>query len=224
MTPEPVLMCWSGGKDSALALHAALRDPQLRVVSLLTTVTDEYERISMHGVRVELLLQQAAMSGVPVAQVRIPIKASNEIYEAAMSRALQPWIERGVKRCIFGDLFLEDIRRYREEKLAQAGMSGIFPLWLRDTKQLAVEFIEQGFKAILVSVDPKQIDPKFCGREFDAQLLADLPPTCDPCGEKGEFHTFVYAGPIFKQPIAVDKGEVVNRDGFWFCDVFPHKS
>lgn len=216
---EPVLMCWSGGKDSALALAAMLDDPALRVSALLTTVTEGYERISMHGVRLELLRRQAASIDLPLEQVRIPQQSSNAVYEERMGRLLGAYRARGVSRVIFGDLFLEDIRRYREAQLARAGMAGIFPLWLQDTRQLAESFITRGFRAILVCVDPKQLDPSFCGREFDASLLQDLPSGVDPCGENGEFHTFVYAGPIFREPIAVRRGEVVERDGFWFCDI-----
>ena len=219
MAAEPVLMCWSGGKDSSLALHAALQDSALRVEALLTTVTDGYERISMHGVRCSLLIEQAKAIGLPLEQVRIPIQASNAIYEAAMEALLRRYQARGVSRVIFGDLFLEDIRRYRETNLAKLGMRGLFPLWLKDTHRLARDFIASGFKAILVCVDPKQIDPAFCGRDFDEALLADLPRSADPCGENGEFHTFVYDGPIFRRPIEVVRGEVVERDGFWFCDL-----
>ncbi|MBI2104089.1 MAG: diphthine--ammonia ligase [Candidatus Omnitrophica bacterium] len=217
--PEPVLMCWSGGKDSSLALQAALRDPALRIEALVTTVTDGYERISMHGVRCALLVEQAEAIGLPLEQVRIPIQASNASYEEAMGRLLQRYQARGVSRVIFGDLFLQDIRRYRERQLAQLDMAGLFPLWGQETRRLAEAFIASGFRAILVCVDPKQLDPSFCGREFDDRLLADLPPSADPCGENGEFHTFVYEGPIFRRPIEIVKGEVVHRDGFWFCDL-----
>ncbi len=217
--PEPVLMCWSGGKDSSMALQAALSDPSLRVEALLTTVTEDYERISMHGVRRSLLEQQAAALGLPLEQVRIPIRASNAIYEAAMRQLLLRYRAKGVSRVIFGDLFLEEIRSYRERQLAQLGMRGLYPLWLQDTRKLARDFIAAGFRAILVCVDPKQIDPSFCGREFDEALLADLPAGADPCGERGEFHTFVYEGPIFQRPIDVVKGASVERDGFWFCDL-----
>src|SRR3989338_251945 len=212
-------MCWSGGKDSSLALHAALQDPALRVEALLTTVTDGYERISMHGVRLALLLQQASAIGLPLEEVRIPIAPSNAVYEAAMARLLRRYQARGVSRVIFGDLFLEDIRRYRETNLAKLGMQGLFPLWLKDTRQLAHEFIAAGFKAILVCVDPKQLSPSFCGRDFDEALLAELPAGVDPCSERGEFHTFVWDGPIFRRPVPVAKGEVAERDGFWFCDL-----
>lgn len=218
---EPVLMCWSGGKDSAMALHASLADPALRVEALVTTVTDGYERISMHGVRRALLEQQALAIGLPLEQVRIPMQASNAIYEEAMRRLLLRYQARGISRVIFGDLFLADIRRYREENLAKLGMHGIFPLWLQETRELAHRFIRLGFRAVLACIDPKQLDPAFCGREFDEALLKDLPSSADPCGENGEFHTFVYDGPIFRQPIPLTKGEVVHRDGFWFCDLQP---
>ena len=223
-TAEPVLMCWSGGKDSSLALHAALQDPTLRVEALLTTVTAGYERISMHGVRCALLVEQADALGLRLEQVRIPIKVSNAIYEAAMRELLLRYQVRGVSRVIFGDLFLEEIRRYRETNLAALNMRGLFPLWLKDTRQLARDFIAAGFRAILVCIDPRQLDPAFCGREFDESLLADLPASADPCGEKGEFHTFVYEGPIFRRPIPVKRGEVVERDGFWFCDLLHHEN
>ena len=218
---EAVLMCWSGGKDSSLALHAVLQDPTLRVEALLTTVTEGYERISMHGVRCVLLQEQARAIGLPLEQVRIPIQASNAIYEAAMGETLLRYQTAGVSRIIFGDLFLQDIRRYREATLAKLNMRGIFPLWLKDTRQLAHDFIAAGFRAMLVCIDPKQISPSFCGRDFDQRLLSDLPSSADPCGENGEFHTFVYDGPIFRQPVSVTKGEVIHRDGFWFCDVLP---
>ena len=173
----------------------------------------------MHGVRCQLLVEQAKALGLPLEQVRIPIKASNAIYEAAMRELLLRYQARGVSRVVFGDLFLEDIRRYRETNLAKLNMRALFPLWLNDTRQLAHDFIAADFRAILVCIDPKQIDPSFCGREFDEALLAELPASADPCGEKGEFHTFVYDGPIFRQPIPLNKGAVVERDGFWFCDL-----
>lgn len=217
--PEPVLMCWSGGKDSSLALQAVLQDPSLRVEALLTTVTEGYERISMHGVRCSLLMEQVDALGLPLEQVRIPMQASNASYEAALRDVLTRYQARGISRVVFGDLFLEDIRQYREERLAQLNMRGLFPLWRKETRQLARDFLAAGFRAILVCVDPRQIDPSFCGREFDEQLLAALPVNADPCGEHGEFHTFVYDGPIFQRPVEVARGEVVHRDGFWFCDL-----
>ena len=216
---EPVLMCWSGGKDSAMALAEALRDPSLQVAALLTTVTEGYDRISMHGVRRSLLVKQAKALGLPLEEVRIPIKASNAMYEDAMRTLLVRYRAQGILRVIFGDLFLEDIRQYRETRLAPLGMQGLFPLWLKDTAALAKYFIHKGFRAILVCVDPKQLDASFCGREFDEALLRDLPAQVDPCGERGEFHTFVYDGPIFHEPLAVQRGDIVERDGFWFCDL-----
>lgn len=215
---ESVVMCWSGGKDSALALQVALKEPSLQVEALLTTVTDEYDRISMHGVREALLQAQVDAIGITLEQIRIPKRASNELYEQAMTRAFLRYKTRGISRVIFGDLFLEGIRQYREKQLSKLDMQGIFPLWLRDTRELAKEFIREGFRAVLVCVDPKQIDPSFCGREYDEVLLADLPRSADPCGENGEFHTFVYDGPNFNRVIRIEKGDVVHRDGFWFCD------
>ena len=221
--PEPVIVGWSGGKDSALALHAALRDPAIRIHALLTTVTESYERISMHGVRVELLEKQAAALGLPLKQVRIPAQCSNADYERAMESALLTFKEEGVRRCIFGDLFLEDIREYRDANLAKVSMRAIYPVWGLETAQLARDFVEQGFRAVLVCVDPKQLDASFCGRDFDHALLDDLPSAVDPCGENGEFHTFVYDGPIFDTRVQVRTGDIVERDGFWFCDLLPDK-
>ncbi len=218
---EPVLICWSGGKDSSLALQAVLSDPAFHVQSLLTTVTEGYDRISMHGVRRTLLLEQAEAVGLPLEEVKIPNACVNETYEEAMRRVLSHYRQEGVRRVVFGDLFLEEIRAYRQKNLARIGMEGLYPLWGLDTRRLAEKFIASGFKAVLVCVDPKQISPEFCGREFDASLLRDLPPSADPCGENGEFHTFVYEGPIFKRPIPIQRGEIVEREGFWFCDLLP---
>lgn len=202
-----------------MALREVLRDPALRVEALLTTVTEGYERISMHGVRVALLEAQARALGLELAQVRIPVGCTNEQYDTAMFTVLSRYHARGVRRAVFGDLFLQDVRRYREERLARLGMKGIFPLWGRDTRTLSHEVIEAGFKAVLVCVDPKQIDPTLCGREFDWIFLADVSALADPCGERGEFHTFVYDGPIFSRPVPFVKGAIVERDGFWFCDL-----
>lgn len=212
-------MCWSGGKDSSLALQAILSDKSLSVSALLTTVTRDYDRISMHGVRRSLLHAQAAALNLPLEEVFITIGASNDSYEEVMKEKLLHHQSRGVSRVVFGDLFLADLRKYREERLSLFGMGGHFPLWLKDTRALAESFIDAGFRAVIVCVDPKQLDSSFCGREFDRALLADLPSSVDPCGENGEFHTFVYDGPIFRNPIPIKKGEVVNRDGFWFCDL-----
>lgn len=217
--PRPALVSWSGGKDSALALHAALADPSLRVTSLLTTVTDEYDRVSMHGVRRALLEAQARAVQLPLDVVRIPPACSNQAYEAAMTTALARHRDAGVREVVFGDLFLRDVREYRERLLAPLGMTAVFPLWGRDTAALAREFVALGFRATLVCVDPRQLDPAFCGRPYDEALLRDLPPGADACGENGEFHTFVYDGPVFARAVAVSAGEVVERDGFRFADL-----
>jgi uncharacterized protein (TIGR00290 family) len=214
-----VVVSWSGGKDSALALDATWRDRDIDVVALLTTVTAAHDRISMHGVRTELLRAQCRSLGLPLREVQLVSPVSNETYEAAMRGALDAFIANGVSGVVFGDLFLADIREYRERQCATAGLRCHFPLWLHDTRALAESFIERGFRAILVCVDPRQLDPAYCGREFDAALLASLPATVDPCGENGEFHTFVYDGPIFSSPVPVARGVRVERSGFWFCDL-----
>jgi len=218
---EPVAIGWSGGKDSALTLHALRGDPSIRVTALLTTVTDPYDRVSMHGVRRTLLASQAAAVGLPLSEAHIPAGASNAVYEAAFGAVLADQRSRGVNRVAFGDLFLADIRAYRERQLAALSMTGLFPLWERDTHELAREFISLGFKATLVCVDPRRLDASFAGRSFDADLLDDLPPDVDPCGENGEFHTFVTDGPIFATPVACTRGVVVHREGFVFCDLIP---
>ena len=217
---EKVILSWSGGKDSAMAFMELSRDTGYRIASLLTTITSGYERISMHGVRVSLLEQQANSLGVPLVKVTIPEGSSNEQYESAMRNVLTRVQADGMKTVAFGDLFLEDIRRYREERLSQVGMKAAFPIWKRDTRELADSFLKVGFKAILVCVDSKFLDRSFVGRAFDESLLADLPSGVDPCGENGEFHTFVHAGPIFNHPILVRSGEVVLRENrFWYCDL-----
>jgi uncharacterized protein (TIGR00290 family) len=215
----PVVVGWSGGKDSALALHALRADPTIRVEALLTTLTDPYNRINMHGVRHRLLVAQAAAIGLPLTEARISAGASNAQYEAAFAAAIAKHRARGVRQVAFGDLFLADIRAYRERQLAALEMTARFPLWERDTATLAREFIARGFRAILVCVDPRRLDASFAGRPFDAALLGDLPETVDPCGENGEFHTFVTDGPIFDSPVECTTGEVVRRDGFVFCDL-----
>jgi uncharacterized protein (TIGR00290 family) len=221
LPPVSVVLSWSGGKDSALALWTLRREQQVEPVALLTTVTEEYARISMHGVRRELLLEQSRATGLPVLEVQIPPVCSNDVYEQRMAQALASREVAGAEAVAFGDLFLEDIRAYREERLAQAGKRAVFPVWGRDTAKLAQEFIDAGFEALLVCVDPRQLDRSFAGRSFDDQLLRDLPPGVDPCGENGEFHTFVHAGPIFDEPIPIEVGERTVRDGFAFCDLVP---
>ncbi|HTX08291.1 MAG TPA: ATP-binding protein [Solirubrobacteraceae bacterium] len=221
MSPVELALSWSGGKDSALALRALRAASGPAVGALITTVTGDYERVSMHGVRRELLVAQALAAGVPLVEIEIPAGCSNEEYERRMGHALAHSPLRETQAIAFGDLFLSDIRAYREERLSRVGKTAMFPLWERDTRLLAEEFIEAGFQAFLVCVDPAQLDRSFAGRPFDRQLLEDLPPEVDPCGENGEFHTFVHRGPIFSHPISCTRGEVVERGGFVFCDLLP---
>ncbi len=218
---EPILFCWSGGKDSAMALHALLRQKEFRVVALLTTVTESYERISMHGVRRELLKRQAESVGLPLHEVRIPPQCVNAIYEARMEEALRQHYDQGVRRVAFGDIFLQDLREYRERNLNRVGMTALFPIWKRDTRELARELIAAGFRAITACIDGKVLDRSFAGRLLDDAFFVELPPSADPCGENGEFHTFVFDGPIFRRPVPCRAGEVVSRDGFFFCDLLP---
>jgi uncharacterized protein (TIGR00290 family) len=219
LSPERILFCWSGGKDSAMALHSLLQRSDIHVVALLTTVTEGYERISMHGVRRELLDRQVQSIGLPLHEVRIPPQCVNAIYEVRMEEALRVHLENGVQTVAFGDIFLEDLRAYREKNLARMGMTALFPIWKRDTRELIRSFHANRFRAIAVCVDSKVLDPSFAGRELDESFFRDLPPQADPCGENGEFHTFVFDGPIFHSPIHVRTGEIVNRDGFVFCDI-----
>jgi uncharacterized protein (TIGR00290 family) len=214
-----IVLSWSGGKDSALALLALRRERRAEPVALLTTVTEGYERVSMHGVRRQLVRSQAAVVGVPLVEVEIPPQCNNDVYEARMVAAFASTQLRDVEEIAFGDLFLEDIRAYRESRLAAVGKRGQFPLWGRDTHELAHRFLADGFRAIVVCVDPRLLDRSFAGREYDERLLADLPPNVDPCGENGEFHTFVYAGPIFGSPLRCRRGATVERDDFVFCDL-----
>lgn len=221
---RPILVSWSGGKDSALALEALRADPTCSVEALVTTITDEFDRISMHGVRRELLLAQAAALGLPLVEVRIPKGASNAVYEDAFARAIEPFRVRGVEEIGFGDLFLEDIRAYRERFLRGIGMRGSFPLWGRDTRELARDWADAGHVAIVVCVDPRRLAARFAGRALDRAFLADLPLGIDPCGEHGEFHTFVTKGPGFREEIPVAVGSPVERDGFVFVDLAPPRA
>jgi uncharacterized protein (TIGR00290 family) len=221
MRLTPTVLSWSGGNDSALALHELLMDPTIDVRGLLTTVTDGYDRVSMHGVRTSLVTAQAAALHVPLWTVRIPPSATNEQYERATLDALVTMRGEGIEAIAFGDLFLTDVRAYRERLVAQSGLRPLFPLWGKPTPELAVRFVRGGFKAVLVCVDPRQMDVSHCGSEFDEMLLGTLPPTADPCGERGEFHTFVYDGPMFCEPIATRRGVVVEREGFVYCDLLP---
>ena len=224
MKREPVVLSWSGGKDSSLTLAALRRDPRYEVVALLTSVTRGYDRVSIHGVRRALLETQAAAAGVPLLEIELDPQSSNDAYEGAFTRALDRLRTRfpAATTIAFGDLFLEDVRAYRERLLSNTGFTPLFPIWGLDTGRLAEEFIDAGFVAHLVCVDTQQLAADFAGRQFDRALLADLPSTVDPCGERGEFHTFVSAGPILERPIPVAQGDVVLRDGrFAFCDLLP---
>ena len=213
------LIAWSSGKDSAWALHEARRGGDYDIVGALTTVTDSFSRVSMHGVREELLAAQLAAAGLPSITVRIPYPCPNEIYEREMAKAMERAKADGVTHVIFGDLFLADLRAWREEKLKSIGMTAVFPLWLRPTDTLAREMIAGGLEAHLAVVDMAKLQPSFAGRRFDEALLTDLPEGIDPCGENGEFHSFVAAGPMFARRITVKRGETVQRDGFAFADL-----
>jgi len=220
MTTRPkALLSWSSGKDSAYSLHVARQERAVDVVGLLTTVTSNYGRVSMHGVRESVLEQQAERAGLPLTKVSIPSPCSNADYEAAMQRAMGEARELGITHVLFGDLYLEDIRSYRESNLARVGMQAGFPIWGRNTRELAQEMVQSGLRAILTCVDPQRLPRAFAGRTFDRDLLRDLPVDVDPCGENGEFHTCVVAGPMFSAPLDVVVGEVVERDGFVFADV-----
>lgn len=221
MTHPQVILGWSGGKDSAMALYELRRQQKYDVVALLTTVTAGYDRISMHGVRRQLLREQAEAVGVPLEEIVIRPGADNAEYEAAMGTALAAWRDRGVTRAAFGDLYLEDVRAYRERLLAGLRMECVFPLWGRNTTDLAREFVALGFRAMICCVDPRALAEPFAGRMLDEQFLADLPAGVDPCGENGEFHSFVTDGPIFERPVACAPGERVLRDSFFFCDLLP---
>lgn len=218
-TKPKALLSWSSGKDSAWALHVARARGELEIVGLLTTITAAFGRVSMHGVREEVLAAQAASVGLPLTRVAIPSPCTNEDYARLMSEAMRSARASGVERVVFGDLFLEDVRRYREENLARVGMTAEFPLWGRATRELAHEMIDSGLRAIVTCVDPKQLPSSFAGRTFDHDLLRDLPAGVDPCGENGELHTCVVAGPMLTRPLDVTVGAVVERDGFTFADV-----
>jgi len=215
-----VLVSWSGGKDSCLALYE-LQQAGRRAAALLTTVTSDYDRISMHGVRRVLLERQAESLGLPLRQILIQKGATNEEYERAMAEAFAEYRERGIEEVVFGDLFLEDVRAYREQFLARHGMRGLYPVWMRDTAKFVREFVALGFKAIVTCVNGEVLDGSFAGRFIDEEFLASLPPGVDPCGENGEFHTFVFGGPSFKEDVRFSVGERVLRDSFWFCDLIP---
>ncbi|MBW8048932.1 MAG: diphthine--ammonia ligase [Cytophagales bacterium] len=211
MQKEKAIFNWSGGKDSALCLYKILRSNEYEISWLLTTVSEKYQRISQHGVRVELLEQQAENIGIPLEVLMMPDSPTMEAYNCMMEKTLKGFKKQGVHLSIFGDIFLEDLRKYREERLATLDLVGVFPLWKLNTRKLVDEFIDLGFKAIVVCVDSKDLDRSFVGREIDEKFINDLPEKVDPCGEYGEFHTFVYDGPVFQKPVKFTKGEIVYR-------------
>ena len=226
------LFNWSGGKDSSLCLHHVLNNEQFDIQHLLTTLNGKYKRVSMHGVSEDLLDQQAKSIGLPLRKLHLPEFPTMEEYETIVSEELEDSKEKGINISIFGDIFLEDLRQYREKQLQKKGFTAIFPLWERDTKEIAKEFINLGFKAIVVSTDGRYLDKSFAGRIYDESFLNDLPDNVDPCGENGEFHSFVFDGPIFKNPVLFEKGEIVYKEyksnskenpdekfGFWYCDL-----
>ncbi len=230
-------MNWSGGKDSALALYHALHDPALHVTDLLTSVNAHYGRVSMHGVRVALLEAQAQRIGLPLTQLELPETPDMALYEQQMRATLAPLQARGIQRAVFGDIYLEDLRHYREQQLAQVGLQAVFPLWQRPNAEVLREYLDLGFRAVVVCVNEKYLDASFCGRLLDEDFLRDLPPGVDSCGENGEYHTFVFDAPYFSSPIPFQRGELVRRTypapapadapeppapaAFWYCDLLP---
>lgn len=242
---EKIVFCWSGGKDSALALNRILREGQYEVVSLLTTCNEHFQRVSMHGVRVELLEAQARAIGLPLEKVFVSQRSSNEEYQQKMSACMMAHKERGVMGCAFGDIFLEDLRRWREENLGRIGMRGIFPIWKVDSRALIREFFNFGFETIICCVNDAYLDESAVARNIDERFIRELPANVDPCGENGEYHSFAFAGPIFHEPVRFRVGEKVYRPletshpadsnssyvcptaaarptkGFWFCDLLP---
>lgn len=239
---EKVIFNWSGGKDSALCLYKLLQAKNYEILCLLTSVSQQYQRISMHGVRVELLHEQATQIGLPLVKMQLPEMPTMEAYEKVMAATLKDLTDQGATASVFGDIFLEDLRAYRESKLAEVNLKGIFPLWKTPTSELINEFIDLGFKTIVTCVNEKHLDKSFAGRIIDQSFLRDLPKAVDPCGENGEFHTFVFDGPLFKSPVLFKTGEVVYRKyepapktdsaydcedekenpintGFWYCDL-----
>jgi uncharacterized protein (TIGR00290 family) len=238
--PISALMNWSGGKDSALALYHMLRDPRYTVTQLLTSVNAHYQRVSMHGVRVALLEAQAQRLQLPLTQLALPEMPAMDDYERLMTATLEPLRQQGVSHAIFGDIFLEDLRAYREQQLARLGMQAVFPLWQRPGNDILREYLDLGFRAVVVCVNEQHLDASFCGRLLDRDFLRDLPPGVDPCGENGEYHSFVFDAPYFSSPIGFERGELVRRTyastskaaaetaapdpfatGFWYCDLLP---
>ncbi len=220
---EKVILCWSGGKDSALALYELRKSGHYEVIALLTTITEDYDRVSMHGIRRSLLEEQAGHIGLPVEKVLITKDASTEDYASRMAAALNRYKRQGVREVAFGDIFLEDIRSYRENNLSQVGMKGLFPLWGKDTAGISRSFIGLGFRAVITCVDTRALDKSFTGRFFDESFLNDLPSGVDPAGENGEFHSFVFDGPLFRKKVGFEIGERRLADSFLFCDLVPKR-
>lgn len=220
-TKEKILLSWSGGKDSAMALYEIQKARSYDVSALLTTVTEAYDRISIHGVRRLLLEQQAKSMGFPLQKAFIPKDSTNEIYESRINAVLANHKERGINSVAFGDLFLEDIKKYRQAHLAKIGMQGLFPIWQRDTTEILSSFLQLGFQAIIVCVNLRMLDGSFAGKVIDKKFIDELPSNIDPCGENGEFHSFVYDGPIFNEEVKFTLGETVVRNDACFCDLLP---
>jgi uncharacterized protein (TIGR00290 family) len=214
-----ILLSWSSGKDSAWALHVLRQRGEVEVVGLLTTINTNFQRVAMHGTRLALVKAQAEAAGLPLWEVPLPWPCSNEVYEQAMSAACTSAVEQGISAIAFGDLFLEDVRRYRVDKLRGTGLEPLFPVWGRNTPELVFEMLDAGLRARIVCVDPSKCPSEFVGRDLDSDVLRQLPAVVDPCGENGEFHTFAYAGPMFREAIPIEGGESVTRDGFVFADV-----
>jgi uncharacterized protein (TIGR00290 family) len=218
---DRVIISWSGGKDSALSLYEVVHDGTLEPVGLLTTLTKGYDRVTLHGVRRSLVERQASALGMPLHKVYIPKDCSNEEYEKIMKKTLDEYENKGIKGFVFGDIFLEDVRKYREEKLLSKGFRGYFPLWKRNTRELVHEFIELGFKAITICIDGDVLDSSYVGRNLDREFSDKLPPSVDPAGENGEYHCFVWSGPLFKESIPIRVGDVIKRGKFYYCDLLP---
>jgi uncharacterized protein (TIGR00290 family) len=216
-----VLVSWSSGKDSAWSLHVLRQQGEVEVVGLLTTINEHFQRVAMHSTRRGLVQAQARATGLPLWEIPLPWPCKNEEYELAMGRACAQAVEQEITGIAFGDLFLEDVRKYREDRLQGTGLKPIFPVWGLDTRNLIEEMLDSGVRTRIVCVDPKKLPRHFVGKDISRELLASLPPGTDPCGENGEFHTFVYGGPMFNRKIPIQSGEIVNRDGFTFADVLP---
>jgi len=216
---KKVLLSWSSGKDSAWTLHVLRQRADVEVTGLLTTINTNFQRVAMHGTRYELLQAQARAAGLPLWEVPLPWPCSNDVYEGAMAAACTSALQKGIDAVAFGDLFLEEVRRYREERLRGTGLEPIFPLWGRNTHDLIHEMLDGGLRARIVCVDPVKLSGEFIGRDLSEQMLRRLPASVDPCGENGEFHTFAYAGPMFREPIPIENGKCVTRDGFLFADL-----